>query len=106
MLQILKWTIFLLISFLLVTLSIVNKQQIYINTFPLDFELSIPLYALIFSVLVVGILLGGIAMSSSVYYWKRNAKVEQKRANELEREIVVQRIDKEMQKQLPLNSKY
>lgn len=87
-------------------LSIVNKQQININTFPLEFELSLPLYALIFIVLVTGILLGGIAMSSSLYYWKKHAKAEKKRAYELEREIVAQRIDKEMQKQLPMSSKY
>ena len=106
MLQIIKWTIFLLVTFFLVTMSIVNKQLININTFPLPYELQFPLYALILIILTVGILMGGLAMSSSLYYWKRHARNEKKKAKELEREMLAQRIDNEMKNQLPVHQKY
>ena len=101
MLHLIKWAIFTIITAASVVLAVANREEVTITLFPFPISIDLPLYQLIILILLVGILLGGLAMSSSVYKWRKIAKQSDKKTKELEREISDMRIDEKIRKEIP-----
>lgn len=63
--KIVKWIIVILCSAILVTFALVNRQWVTLHLFPLPFEMDIPVFLLVFLLLMTGAIMGGI---SGMYY--------------------------------------
>ena len=70
---------------LLVTLAVANRHEVRLALDPFRPEapvlsLVLPFYAYLFGTLLVGVLLGGVAMWMSQSRWRRSARVQGKAA--------------------------
>lgn len=63
--KILKWIIVVMCSAVLITFALVNRQWVTLHLFPLPFEMDIPVFLLVFLLLMIGALMGGV---SGLYY--------------------------------------
>lgn len=84
------------IAILLVLFSVANRQIVSVALFPIDtggsrFMLEFPLFVFLFLALLLGVLVGGVVVWFSQGAYRRTARREKGRADELARQIKTDR---------------
>ena len=84
--------ILLPLAIIFVSLAVANRQTVAISLDPFDqgqpaFVLTLPLFALLFAVVIAGVLIGGIAAWMRQGKWRRAARLAQAQARELRMEL-------------------
>lgn len=82
-----KFIIFILIAILISVFAANNDQSVSISLYPLPYEFSASFFLIIFICLLIGVLVGGTALSFKAYYWKRAHGSAKVRAEKLEAKL-------------------
>ncbi len=85
--KLLYWLIALPIGLILIVFSISNRDGVLVSFSPLPFEMSIPLFLLVFAVFVVGVLVGGLLGWMGGHGARRRARERKRKIAELETSI-------------------
>jgi uncharacterized integral membrane protein len=85
--KLLYWLIALPIGLILIVFSVSNRGGVVVSFSPLPFEMSIPLFLLVFAVFVVGVLVGGLLGWMGGHGARRRARERKHRIAELERTL-------------------
>ena len=75
-----------------VCLAVANRQTVAVSFDPFDpaqpaFVLTLPLFTLLFAVVIAGVLIGGVAAWTRQGKWRRAARLAQAQARELRLEL-------------------
>jgi lipopolysaccharide assembly LapA-like protein len=86
------FVVLLPLGIIAVALSVANREPVRLSLDPLGslgpaWSLSLPLYALLFAVLAVGVVIGGIAAWLGQSKWRYAARAERANASRLRREV-------------------
>jgi uncharacterized integral membrane protein len=82
--KLLYWLIALPIGLILIVFSVSNRGGVVVSFSPLPFEMSIPVFLLVFAVFVVGVLVGGLLGWMGGHGARRRARERKRRIAELE----------------------
>jgi len=82
--KLLYWLIALPIGLILIVFSVSNRDGVVVSFSPLPYEMSIPLFLLVFAVFVVGVLVGGLLGWMGGHGARRRARERKHRIAELE----------------------
>ncbi|MEM7123449.1 MAG: lipopolysaccharide assembly protein LapA domain-containing protein [Pseudomonadota bacterium] len=82
--KLLYWLIALPIGLILIVFSISNRDGVLVSFSPLPFEMSIPLFLLVFAIFVIGVGVGGLLGWMAGHGTRRRARERRRRVNELE----------------------
>jgi uncharacterized integral membrane protein len=82
--KLLYWLIALPIGLILIVFSVSNRGGVAVSFSPLPFEMSIPVFLLVFAVFVVGVLVGGLLGWMGGHGARRRARERKRRIAELE----------------------
>jgi len=82
--KLLYWLIALPIGLVLIVFSVSNRDGVVVSFSPLPFEMSIPLFLLVFAIFVLGVLVGGLLGWMGGHGTRRRARERKRRIAELE----------------------
>jgi lipopolysaccharide assembly protein A len=82
--KLLYWLIALPIGLIVIVFSVSNRDGVLVSFSPLPYEMSIPLFLLVFIVFVVGVLVGGLLGWMGGHGARRRARERKHRIAELE----------------------
>ncbi len=82
--KLLYWLIALPIGLILIVFSISNREGVLVSFSPLPFEMSIPLFLLVFAIFVIGVGVGGLLGWMAGHGTRRRARERRRRIAELE----------------------
>ena len=82
--KLLYWLIALPIGLILIVFSISNRDGVVVSFSPLPFEMSIPLFLLVFAIFVLGVLVGGLLGWMGGHGARRRARERRRKIAELE----------------------
>lgn len=91
--RIVSWLVLLPLALLLVIFAMANRQSVVINfdplsqTAPLVPPLSLPMFVVIYALLLVGIVLGGIAVWATQGKHRKAKRAYKREAEALHREV-------------------
>ncbi len=104
--KLLYWLIALPIGLILIVFSVSNRDGVLVSFSPLPFEMSIPLFLLVFAIFVIGVGVGGLLGWMAGHGARRRSRERRRRVNELETTLkdVEQRLKKAEEPALPAPS--
>jgi len=82
--KLLYWLIALPIGLILIVFSVSNRDGVVVSFSPLPYEMSIPLFLLVFVVFALGVLVGGLLGWMGGHGARRRARERKHRIAELE----------------------
>jgi uncharacterized integral membrane protein len=82
--KLLYWLIALPIGLILIVFSVSNRDGVVVSFSPLPYEMSIPLFLLVFVVFALGVLVGGLLGWMGGHGARRRARERKQRIAELE----------------------
>jgi uncharacterized integral membrane protein len=82
--KLLYWLIALPIGLILIVFSVSNRDGVVVSFSPLPYEMSIPLFLLVFVIFVVGVLVGGLLGWMGGHGARRRSRERRRRIMELE----------------------
>lgn len=85
--HILTWIIMVPLALVVIVFSAVNLELVTLDLWPLPMEITVPLYALVLCVFIVGFVLGGIVAWASAGESRKRARNNMWRAEKAEREL-------------------
>lgn len=74
------------LAIVVIAFAVANRHDVVVRLDPLPVDLDLPLYAVAFGGVVIGLLVGGLASWLRGGRWRREARVQRRRAKRLERE--------------------
>ncbi len=83
----LTWILSLPLIIVAVVFSVANREAITLDLWPFALSLSVPLSMALLASLVLGLLIGGLAVWLSAGRTRRRARQARRRVEELEREV-------------------
>lgn len=92
--RIIKWSVIGIVGAALVAFSIANRSAVAFSLFPLPFEMTIPLFILVYLSLFIGVAVGealGLLHSLKV---RKQLKHAEQRIKALESEVLLKTIEK------------
>ena len=75
------------LAVLVVAFAIANRHGVVVRLDPLPVDIDLPLYAVAFGGVLIGLLAGGLASWLRGGRWRREARKQRRRAKGLEREV-------------------
>ncbi|MFQ5533505.1 MAG: LapA family protein [Sphingomonadales bacterium] len=82
-----KWAILGILGVGIAALAVANRTPVALHFDPLPFRVEAPLYLLILLSLLLGVVMGGATVWMSQRSWRRRARVAERQATKLEREV-------------------
>lgn len=84
--KIISWILLPPLAVLVVAFAVANRHGALVRLDPLPVEIELPLYAVAFGGVLIGLLVGGLASWLRGGRWRREARQQRRRATRLERE--------------------
>ncbi len=94
MLQIIKFIVFVAVTLAIILFALANRNAVTVNFYPLEILYEVPLFVLVMSTFLIGIILGGITS------WKQwlgryfTAREKNKKIQALEQEVAALKAQK------------
>lgn len=85
--RIISFFTMLVVGFLVILFSITNRQSVALDLWPLPLFVDVPIYAVVIATAVIGFIAGGIVAWFSGGRARRRARVESRRAHNLEKDL-------------------
>ena len=85
--KLLFWLFYLPLLVVVAAFAVANRQAIEINLAPFPFGLTAPVFAIVLSAILVGLIVGGTSAWFSRRKWRRNARKLSRQNSLLEAEI-------------------
>lgn len=83
----LKHLLLIIIGIVIIVAALSNRQPVVLQFFAVDFEIEMPLFVLIFLLMFIGVVIGGLVNISYGLCWRRKARKAEQRTKMLEEEI-------------------
>ena len=77
----LSWIILFPLAILLIVFSVTNRAPVTIDLWPIPIMIDVPLFALVFAALLVGVVWGGISAWLNGSKVRRTARLKSREAN-------------------------
>ena len=101
--KVLFWLLYLPLLVAMATFAAVNRHDIEINLDPLPFGLTVPVFAIVLSAILLGLIVGGFSAWISGRQWRRTARKLGRHNVLLETEIASLR-EKADARQIPVSA--
>ena len=95
-----RWVLIGLVALALVVFAVDNRQTVTVSLWPLPVVASMGLYLVLLLTLLAGFLLGELAAWMNGHHWRRKARQQERRIEELERQLAAQSPPKEAAREL------
>lgn len=86
-LKIISWILLPPLAVLVIAFAIANRHGVVVRLDPLPMEIDLPLYAVAFGGVLIGLLFGGVASWLRGGRWRREARRQRRRVRRLENEV-------------------
>ncbi|HVA15086.1 MAG TPA: lipopolysaccharide assembly protein LapA domain-containing protein [Stellaceae bacterium] len=96
----LRWVLLGLVALILIVFAVANRNLITLTFWPLPIALGAPLYLVVLLTLLAGFLLGELVAWLNGRRWRREARRNARRIEELERELAALSKPKEAAREL------
>ncbi len=85
--RIISFITMMVVGFLVILFSITNRQSVALDLWPLPLFVDVPIYGVVIATAVIGFIAGGIVAWFSGGRARRRARVETRRAYNLEKDL-------------------
>ncbi len=85
--RIISFITMIVVGFLVILFSITNRQSVALDLWPLPLFADVPIYAVVIATAVIAFMAGGIVAWYSGGRARRRARVESRRAHNLEKDL-------------------
>ena len=85
--RIISFITMMVVGILVILFSITNRQSVALDLWPLPLFVDVPIYAVVIAAAVIGFIAGGIVAWFSGGRARRRARVESRRAHNLEKDL-------------------
>jgi uncharacterized integral membrane protein len=83
----LSWIITVPVALLAISFAITNRAGVELGLWPLPFRVQAPLYVLVLGALAFGFLFGGLVAWLAQMHWRRTARQQRRRLEQLATEV-------------------
>ncbi len=85
--KLLSRLVFIPVAAIVIVFAVANRQPVTLELWPLPFAVDLPVYLAVLGALVIGVLIGGLVQWLSDTRWRRKARVGERKASALAREL-------------------
>ncbi len=85
--RIISFITMIVVGFVVILFSITNRQSVVLDLWPLPLFVDVPIYGVVIATAVIGFIAGGIVAWFSGGRARRRARVESRRAHNLEKDL-------------------
>lgn len=85
--RIISYFTMMVVGFLVILFSITNRQFVALDLWPLPLFVDVPIYGVVIAIAVIGFIAGGIVAWFSGGRARRRARLESRRAHNLEKDL-------------------